>query len=458
MLRDTLAHTARTTAPVPFTAKTPEMSRRLVARYGGSAGSKKGADTLAALRRRLHLIQYDWSRVSPADRLDVVWVLWQGPTLPAAYPAFLEGLLAWLEAPFRRLQATRLAVAWAVAFDPALPSIRIVGDWLARHAGKLPDPWPWLSDTVEIFALDHGPAALAERFLAGDDTVEDFFNGLCLPAVAAGGLALEMLAVAATRAQQRIAAEPRLAARLCALSLRATGFLPDTAAAKNTRRARAVRRNLAEALLLPWQDAVAPVETRDATFAHLLCHYGDLRIAGERWTDIAAPAVAIMRRWLTERTVAAYFQLAHQANGSDRRMLADREGFWMASLNEIDDAWIAGGSRAMAALGPDQPAHGTLTGCRADQVTLLLKIAGMTIVEGTHASGESVWLPGNALAPALFRRSDEPYLPAAFASGADFASSFSHSDDDPWQNRLARYVELRSRRRLAADPAITQRR
>ena len=157
-----------------------------------------------------------------------------------------------------------------------------------------------------------------------------------------------------------------------------------------------------------------------------------------------------MRRWLTEQTVATYFGLARQTKSANRMRLAEREEFWLSRLDAIDDAWLLSGLGTAAALGADQPAHGSLSGCRPDQVGLLLSVAGMTVLELSHETSESIWFAGNPLAPPLFRRTDQPYWPAALASGADFSSAFSRNGSDNWQERLANFLDKQSRGMMAA--------
>ena len=131
MLRAALASTRAAGFPIVFApapAKAPDIARLLVERYGESAEPRKSAHALQALLRRLRLARYDWDKVTPADRLDVAWVLWEGPTPPAEHEDFLRRFLNWVELPWRRLQASRLAVSWAAALDPDLKSIRVVGD------------------------------------------------------------------------------------------------------------------------------------------------------------------------------------------------------------------------------------------------------------------------------------------------------------------------------------------
>ncbi len=440
MLRAALAEARaavflRFAPPLP---QAPDIADLLMGRYGDSAGPRQSANALQALLRRLRRAQYDWDKVAPADRLDVAWVLWEGLAPPAEHEAFLRGFLDWLETPRRRLQAARVAAAWAAAFDPALPSVRIAGDWLARHAAWLPEPWPRLAEEFEIFSVEKGPAALAEAFLSVEESAARFFERLRLPARAAsGGLVLEMLAAAAVSVERRLAREPRLARRLCDLSLQGTVFRPDAAMGRVPRRAGAIRLALAEALLLPWKRQAPPPEVKARLLAYLLRHYGDARVAREPWTSLPVPAAAIMRRWLTEQTVAAYFRLAGQAKSADRERLSARREFWMSRLGQIDDAWLVGGRQSIAALGPDQPAHGILTGYRPDQAALLLRISGMTVLELSHEASESIWLPGNKLAPPLYRGTDEPYWPAALVGGADFSSAYGKGS---WQERLARFI------------------
>jgi hypothetical protein len=174
--------------------------------------------------------------------------------------------------------------------------------------------------------------------------------------------------------------------------------------------------------------------------AFLVRHYGDARVTREHWAEIPSPAVAVMRRWLTEETVASYFRLAGRTKSADRENLAERKEFWLSGLEQIDDAWLLGGPRSVAILGPDQPAQGSLTGCPPDRSALLLRIGGMTVLESSHEASESVWLAGNPLAPPLYRGKDQPYYSAALGNGADFSSAHGPKGNDIWQERLASFI------------------
>ena len=122
----------------------------------------------------------------------------------------------------------------------------------------------------------------------------------------------------------------------------------------------------------------------------------------------------------------------------------------MSCLDQIDDAWLLGSPRSIAVLGSGRLAHGSLTGCRPGQSALLLRIGGMTVLEMSDRANESVWRHGNALAPPLYRRADQPYWPAALANGADFSSAYRSRGNESWQQRLAGFIERHSGRRVAA--------
>jgi hypothetical protein len=443
MLRTALTDNGAT-PPLRFVAPAaaaPDIARKMVERYGASLAARKPASALEALLRRLRRARYDRDKIAPSDRLDVVFVLWESATPPAEHPEFLARFLDWVATPWRRLQAARLAACWAAAFDPRLTSIRTVAAFLARHAEHLPEPWPRLAAKFSIFSVEQAPEALAEACLAEGEPISSALSRLRLPdAAATGGLALETLAVAAMRVEQGVAADDWLAERLCGLARHGEGLLPDVIGGRLIPRAGVVRRAVAEALLLAWQGAESPQAVKTPALAFLLRHYGDPRITRHPWGELRAPAASIMRRWATEASVTLYFQLLARTPSVDRAALAERAQFWRSRLGQIDDAWLVCGPRHRAALGPDQPAHGALAGCRPDQSALILRLGPLTIVEASHAASESIWLAGNPFAPRSYQPPEQPYWPAALAKSADFASAVGTKGGRSWQERLADFV------------------
>jgi len=89
-------------------------------------------------------------------------------------------------------------------------------------------------------------------------------------------------------------------------------------------------------------------------------------------------------------------------------------------------------------------AHGRLGGCQPDQVALLLRLGGLTILEASNDKSENVWRAGSPFAPRMFESDDKVHWPGTLTRGADFSSAFDHNDGSTWQERLARFITLQS--------------
>jgi hypothetical protein len=439
MLRDALeiaaGPDARPRFAPPDKEALPAVVRGLIARYGSSEEPRRSAAQLAALLQRLHDAAFDWDRIGASDRLDVAWVLWRGAQKPAEQPEFLRRFLAWVETPWRRVQARRLAIAWAEAADPELASIRIVGDFLAARASRLGAPWSRLAGEFDIFSLARGPARLAEAYLAGGDDAEAFLERIGLAGRAAGGgVLLETLADAAERVAARMREAPHLAAALEELSLHRGAFRPAALGRAIPGRAGAVSLAVAEALLLPWRDGEPPPAVKTRIVEYLLRHYGDARLREAIWGRLRPPCRDIMQRWLTAWTIDAFFRLA--GDGSEGRR------FWTAYGEHVEDAWLLGGSASAARLKEIRLGHGRIAGCRPDFAVLLLGIRGLTIARASGDATWHAWLPHNRLAPPLYGGRSEPCYPAALSNGADFSPGFGRQDDGLWQDRLHDFIKL----------------
>lgn len=439
MLRGAIARSLQAEAPrfaAPEAAVAP-LAKLLVERHGDT--DRRRARDLTALVQRLRQVRFAWEKVSPADRLDVVWVLWDKPDAPAEHAAFLHAFLAWIDMPWRRVQACRLALAWACAFDPHLPSIGIVGEWLAARASRLVAPWPALAAEFEIFSPSRAPQRLADAFLAGAESEAAFRARLGLEGrIATGGLMLEALGAACNRVEAGLARHPQLAERLAAFAMHGEVFRPR--GVRGSGRAAAIAIQLAEALLLPWQEAPPPQRVKEQIIAFLLHHYDDARKKTALWNRVRPEAAQRMRAWLTETTIDCFFRLAAKAKRDDPEQLRLRRQFWLSYRDRLDDAWLVAAREGVAALGAEGLGHGRLVGCRPDHGALLLKIGGMTIVETSHSNREHVWLPGNELAPRIHYRGGDFYLPAALSTGADFSSGYSCEESDEWQARLHGFI------------------
>jgi EH_Signature domain len=440
MLRNAIARSLGEAPPLfaaPATLLAP-LAKDLVERRREAERRRAPRDP-SPLLQRLRQVDFDWQRVNTADRLDVATVLWEAPDLPAEHMEFLTAYLAWIDEPWRRIQACRLASHWVAAFDPHLPSIAVVGDWLEARAPRLIAPWKALADDYAIFDARRAPQRLADAFLAGDDSEAAFCARLGLDGMlATGGLMLEALHIASARVEKRLATEPHLAARLMDLAVHEGVFRPRAAA--NPTRAAAAAVKIIEALLLPWLAASPPERLKTEIVGFLLRHCQDARVNAALWRRVKPEAAALMRGWLAETTIEAFFRIAMKAQRDEPERLRARRRFWLSCRERIDDVWLIAGKESFAALQCDGLGHARLIGCPADHAALLLKIGGLTAVETSHAGSEHVWLPGNGLAPSLRRGKGETYLAAALASGADFSSFYSGEEAEEGEARLEEFI------------------
>jgi hypothetical protein len=360
--------------------------------------------------------------------------LWSGERKPAEQPEFLRGFLGWIEKPWRRVQARHLAIAWAEAADPKLASIRIVGDLLAARAALLGPPWSTLAADFDVFSLAQGPSRLAEAYLEAADGAERFLARIGLEGrAAAGGLLLETLAAAAQRVTPLLAKQPDLAAALADLSVHRRLFRPAALARALPGRVGEVSRAVAEALLLPWQDAAPPPAVKTQITDFLLRHYGDARVQEALWAKIRPPCQDRMRGWLTSKTIDSFFRLS--GDGAEGRK------FWTAYGEHVDDAWLLAGSASAARLKETRLGHGRVAGCRPDFCVLLLGIRGLTIARSNGDAAWHAWLPHNNLAPPLYGGRTQPCYPAALSNGADFSPGFGRQDDGLWQDGLHDFIK-----------------
>jgi hypothetical protein len=432
----------------PGKAGLADIVRSLIARYGSSEEPRRSAAQLAALLRRLHDAKFDWNGVSPRDRLDVAWVLWSGEQKPAEQPEFLRNFLAWVAQPWRRVQARRLAIAWAEAADPELACIRMVGEFLAARAALLGPPWSDLATEFGIFSLTQGPARLAEAYLAAAEGAESFLTRIALDGrAAAGGLLLETLSVAAERVEAGLAKEPHLAAALASLSLHRGVFRPAALARAIPARAGPVSLAIAEALLLPWQDSEPSATVKTHITDYLLRHYGDARVQEAIWAKLRPPCRDIMRRWLTSKTIDSFFLLSGDG--------AEVHKFWTAYGEHVDDAWLLAGSAGAARLKETRLGHGRVAGCRPDFCVLLLGIRGLTIARTNSDAAWHAWLPHNNLAPPLYGGRTQPCYPASLSNGADFTPGFGRHDDGLWQDRLHDFIKTHTGVSVRRDNYLT---
>ena len=172
--------------------------------------------------------------------------------------------------------------------------------------------------------------------------------------------------------------------------------------------------DLAESVLIPWtgQAPVLPVGIRN-----LLCqHLGDPRETSTAWEEqVSEDARKVIRQYLAGEVLEDFFTLLEAMSHRDPaidRYRYQRRALWASCHVQgvLTDAWIAIGPsvpsdtlRGLGARARRYAELGTPTGARARQVILLLRIAGVTVVEWSHSGPYYLWHPTNTDAPPCYQ-------------------------------------------------------
>ena len=244
-----------------------------------------------------------------------------------------------------------------------------------------------------------GATALGKRMAEADD-VATVFAGL--PAIPSGGLVDE----AGEAFIAKLA--PRMADQATARRV-LNWFAPEDG------RGRAVGAHLAiDALLSPWQQN-EPADTWKRTLIdRLVAAYDDPRIMpGGAWGQVHPDAVETFIRWQTGATLSAFMDIVSQAE--DSHMWGDRRPFWedLYEQGHIQSAWVAFSKKAAAIATKKANESGDRSlrnfgrqiagGGRVDTSLLILKINGMTVVEGSHSYKVHVFPRDHRKTPKLFQ-------------------------------------------------------
>jgi hypothetical protein len=166
---------------------------------------------------------------------------------------------------------------------------------------------------------------------------------------------------------------------------------------------------LAYGLLSPWGGG-NPGEAYRKSIAKLLVdRIGDPRFNTNAWEAVAddlrrrkvdfdpAQLVAVLRRWLTQETVRAFFRIVGAT--TDRKDQWDaREAFWLGYLKAglIQDAWFAFGRRAEAIAGARAADEGlrfgrVVGGGDPSHSALLIALGDLRIAEWSHNGACRFW-------------------------------------------------------------------
>ncbi len=209
---------------------------------------------------------------------------------------------------------------------------------------------------------------------------------------------------------------------------------------------RKVRIAIAEFLLKPFAEGYLPHGARDQLEPFFMRHFGDPRIPSGKanWSGVPENFRQVIRRWLTEQTLEAFFRLIKET-ALDQHW-SYRQTFWRAYFDNdlIHDAWFVLGTRARQLMNslPEakELAYGLLRGAASDQSVLILRMSGATAVEWSHSGACRIWLDDNPNAPEPYKDRNIPYIAPELRSDADLVQSHYSSESGRWQDKVAHWL------------------
>lgn len=158
------------------------------------------------------------------------------------------------------------------------------------------------------------------------------------------------------------------------------------------------------ALLEPWNDRKPSEDLRKMIEARLIDAYGDPRTQKTGvWPACSSLSRSVIRRWLTERTLLAFFNIIDRVEPS--HMFHDRRIYWTERFKRgfIQEAWVvlnARGQREAAALQREHPELRLGSTGRNDSGSsdknkcfLIMLDSGLRVIEGSHTYKVHVFKP-----------------------------------------------------------------
>jgi hypothetical protein len=383
---------------------------------------------------------FDPRRLARRDLRRLVSELWGDERCDGIAPVVLDAAIA---ADAKSLDRAVLT-AYLRHFPADHPSFERLRAASALGAGRRDWPWRLRGETWQLWDAQAGPERLASALLSQPDAhsvLRDagFDGDLAQSEFVADALEAACEKAADTKGDAAVQAGERLIGLFEQLAISGTDAM------------------LAWALLAPWLDRQPPDAYRDRLAKLLVTRIGDPRLQRARWEALTADMrdpeaprlVAMVRRWLTQRTVRQFFTVVGSTT-NDPKQWAAREEFWLAYLDDgaIDDAWFAFGRQAdaLADGGVESGSdllYGEITGSGADasHSALLMSIGDVRIAEWSHNGSCRFWDQRDRQAPQLYRKQYFGMALRAMNGSKGFEDRFAaipHASG--WQVKFAGFI------------------
>lgn len=426
--------------PLPDQPRVVRVAQSIVDRGGTETKSfQKDYNRIAsALKARCDRGQ----ALEQAELRDAAWCLWE--TDPALVnTSAIAAILASFDASSRKRGYRALASSFVSSFDFERAGIEEVARVLAKRASEAGRPWHALHDLFEFFNVKRGPQKIAAAAIS-----ENASPTTILARYGLGSLD--------SKSGYAKACESSLLRQIA----NDKGLSPDRRLELVTFSALADQRTLnfqehaplvANALVLPFGQAIPESKIRDKYLQTLLALFGDPRLHPGQWTRMREAEV-IVKRWLIRVSLLQFLDVVDEV--AVERMWRYRRAFWEAVYREdiIQDAWVVldrkGAYVAEDLFGRELSFASFDRGVEKGQAVLLLKIGRGLVAEWSHNGKCIIWDDiSTSQAPRLYQEKYNPDdLRQHSENHSPDAKIFAISHHSPQSYRWQRKVTERIRR------------
>ena len=388
-----------------------QVEQRLEAVY-----AKAGGLDIEEFHRRLReaVASDKWDKIANREWRYVPLCLCLGTSRLLEDPKFMNFYLSRLNKEANRLALRRLIGIYLYAFDPNVPGIRAIADFLAKRT-DLGDEWAHRHREVALFSPDNAPERLAKRAMAAISPV-DFLSDMGFERSLESA---QLAGYAFLKSLQFLELTLRTSPSVEQIRKVTSWGMKEE---KQLRYALlpGMRGKLAEALLLPWSTADPPSDVREFTERFLLDYYRDPRIIDYLWKDVGEDARRVMMRWLTKASLDWFLTVVDVTTTDPeiKHMWPARRKFWNAYYRHkyMEEAWVVfgpvGTAYATQVAERDRRNHGAgmsfgrlqKGGVSAEHAVLLMRIGDLTVADWNFNGKCHIWLGKSDGLPKLYHR------------------------------------------------------
>lgn len=320
--------------------------------------------------------------------------------------------------------------------DPACPATLETAAWFRERRGKLPELMKAFSVRHNLFEPERAPGHFARSLIDGHELTDELEElGLATGVLRTSAFCVSTLD-AVGRLMPSSPGTSRVVDRLRVLLNGAPRNAIGEAVCAQPLRESALR-SLVDGLV-GWQEIHDPKDANlDIVLDFLLSLNGDPRFTPERWKGKVAPdSVSAVERWLSRKTIEAFFRVIDALKTDRPDMWQERRRFWLSYLPHVTKAWLVVGPDAVFAAEKEGLRFGKFApggGTQYDQCGLMLQIGELCVMEMNKNGSAIFWRPGARGLPGLY---EESYRRSSYVNARDERDVFRMMHQGAWQDRF----------------------